>query len=508
MFRKSIAFLLAIIFLVPLGATGTQAATLDLHGRVIVLDAGHGAGTTNVFAGYDEQVAMLKLAQNIRPLLEARGATVVMTRDDHVTVPLPVRAAMINILALEALRDARQRAPAGSSRAQSEITEINRLLRIMQSIIDDPDENAGRYMNTPFTPERKIHPDLARAFQLQNDPEVSNRFLVISLHSNATAPPINTAVNGANAFHICNTHRNTSNYYTGYSFSEQSRRFGDILLDYIAPVGLRRRSVDKGNYFMIREHNVPGVLVENGFHTNARDRANLSDDGFLERLAVAYRDAIVKYFNELPPPGGSQAPPGGGSPALPPGGGNPALPFTDVRIEAWYFEAVSFVTERELLRGTSPTRFSPAGNMTRAMLTTVLARLGGVNTSGYSVSPFSDVPIDAWYGRAVAWAADNGIVGPISAGSRAFEPNRYATREEIALVVHNFLTWEGLVGNAASNVIYEDDARISQRNRTAVYTMRSYGVMQGDSQNRFHPRNTATRAEVSQILYNIVVSFY
>jgi len=50
----------------------------------------------------------------------------------------------------------------------------------------------------------------------------------------------------------------------------------------------------------MREHNVPAVLVENGFHTNAQDRAKLSDDAFLGRLAKAYTDTIVDYFAGIP----------------------------------------------------------------------------------------------------------------------------------------------------------------------------------------------------------------
>ena len=50
------------------------------------------------------------------------------------------------------------------------------------------------------------------------------------------------------------------------------------------------------NLMVLREVNVPAVLVENGFHTNPQDRALLSDPNFRQSLAVAYRNAIVEYF--------------------------------------------------------------------------------------------------------------------------------------------------------------------------------------------------------------------
>jgi hypothetical protein len=189
-----------------------------------------------------------------------------------------------------------------SESAVDEIAELAYLLGIMQSIVDDPATNGGIYMNSPFKPERGIHPDQKRVLEIQDDPEIAGRFLSISLHSNATGRPVNTSTNGASVFHISPTHKNTKNYFTGYSYVEQSRLFGEILLEFIHCTGIRARRVAIENYFMIREHNVPGVLAENGFHTNARDRANLSSDRFLDSLALAYLDAVIAYFDGVPLP--------------------------------------------------------------------------------------------------------------------------------------------------------------------------------------------------------------
>jgi len=49
---------------------------------------------------------------------------------------------------------------------------------------------------------------------------------------------------------------------------------------------------------VLRETNVPAVLVENGFHTNDRERALLSDAVFLEQLAWVYVEALVSFFDE------------------------------------------------------------------------------------------------------------------------------------------------------------------------------------------------------------------
>jgi len=272
---------------------------LPLEGRVVVLDAGHGSGNSPGYSGYIEHSTMLTLALKIQPLLEAQGATVYLTRDDMWDVPLSGRAALINLVSLEAIREARMTNQPESHALSEEIAEIDRLIQLMQSIRDNP-WNGEIYMNAPFDPDRRIHPELVKVFELQDDPVIANRFLSISLHSNATGLPINTSVNGASAYYISTSHRNTPNYYTGFTYTWQSQRFATIILDHVSAVGFRNRGAMVGNYFLIREHNVPGVLVENGFHTNTRDRNNLQDDRFLNRLAAAYVDAIIVYFSELP----------------------------------------------------------------------------------------------------------------------------------------------------------------------------------------------------------------
>jgi len=122
---------------------------------------------------------------------------------------------------------------------------------------------------------------------------------MISLHSNATANG-STSAHGAEVYFINPAaHANTHWYYPNYSFTAQSRNFGDILLDQIHNTGIVRRSngLRAENYAMIREVNVPAVLAENGFHTNPHDREKLSDPGFRQNLAWAYHNAIIQYFN-------------------------------------------------------------------------------------------------------------------------------------------------------------------------------------------------------------------
>ena len=264
---------------------------VDLSGRIIFLDAGHGDGWNSI-NGYSEGTTMRILAERVRTRLQERGATVHMLRPGTANVPLQSRVAQINITTLRAIR--------GTHTNPATLAEIDRLINVMQNIVNNPSAGTD-FMNVPFQPGRVAHPDMVSIFELQNNPIIRDNYLVISLHSNATGVPTNPAVHGANAFVISNTHVNARHYFGRFSFESQSRQFGGIALRYITPPGLpngfHNRGVVGSNYFMLREHNIPAVLMENGFHTNLQDRTKLSDDGFISILADGYIRAIIEYFD-------------------------------------------------------------------------------------------------------------------------------------------------------------------------------------------------------------------
>jgi len=306
----SILIILTIVMSHIVGVGHVAQAAAPLAGRTIILDAGHGEDSDVVFAGYSEHTAMLYLSHAIRTRLEPLGATVRLTRPENPDVPLPIRCAMINIWALEAVR--------GELTNQTQIAEISNLISVMRGIVNDPTGAEGRrLMNIPFNSARTIHPDLRRVFDYQTHPIIRNNFLAISLHSNATGTPINTSVRGAEVYYINPAVRaHTRTYFPNYQFTTESRQFGNILLNHIHSAGIPRRQhgLRAENFFMIREINVPAVLAENGFHTNPQDRAFLSCNESLGRLADAYVEAILEYFRtlrpisqgewQLPPPGG------------------------------------------------------------------------------------------------------------------------------------------------------------------------------------------------------------
>jgi len=265
-----------------------------LSGRTVILDAGHGVDRDNTFMGYSESRAMIRVARELAELLEEHGARVILTRRGYMDVPLPVRAARMNQIAMETLREAYLEGIYIATDKQ----EVDELIDLLQRIIDDYENYAPVYFNFPFdwTFERRVHPEMMRVFQLQAHPLIAENFLMISLHSNAVPNPSRSNAHGVDVYIMTRFIGEDRHYFADYSHEERNRFFGEILIDNIDALGIERRGVHGGNWFIVREHNLPGALVENGFHTSNHDRALLMCNDFLSKLAVAYEDAILRYF--------------------------------------------------------------------------------------------------------------------------------------------------------------------------------------------------------------------
>ena len=174
-----------------------------------------------------------------------------------------------------------------------------------------------------------------------------------------------------------------------------------------------------------------------------------------------------------------------------------AAGFRDVTTGAWYAEAVDYVTARGYMAGTGEDTFAPNAAVTRAMFVTVLAKMAGAEIDN-DVHPFEDVPAGTWYSGAVAWAAEQGIVSGTGAGK--FSPNKNITRQDMSLILANFVMATGYKLPQEGLKSFTDADKISAYAREAVEYGTSAGLMSGYSDGTFRPAATATRAQLAVIV--------
>lgn len=167
--------------------------------------------------------------------------------------------------------------------------------------------------------------------------------------------------------------------------------------------------------------------------------------------------------------------------------------FSDVPQTSWFADAVKYVSENKLMNGTSTTAFSPNGNMSRAMLATVLYRMSGETAE--ADSSFGDVSFSAYYAAAVNWASSKGIVN--GTGADAFSPNASITREQLAAMLYRYAAEPSVSADLSA---YTDAVSISPYAEKAVEWCVAEGILTGRTASTLAPQDTATRAECAAML--------
>lgn len=180
----------------------------------------------------------------------------------------------------------------------------------------------------------------------------------------------------------------------------------------------------------------------------------------------------------------------------------PSAKFTDIATH-WAKESIDYVVGRGLLSGTSETTFAPDTAMTRGMLVTALGRLENVDAKAYTANSFTDVTADSAFHPYIEWAYKNGIVQ--GTGNNKFEPDCAITREEIAMIFASYAKATGYtLPVTRTATTYADASGIGSAYKTAVTAMQQAGIMMGGTGNKFNPKSSATRAEVSSTLHRYI----
>lgn len=79
--------------------------------------------------------------------------------------------------------------------------------------------------------------------------------------------------------------------------SNQSKRLADAVLKHVlAQTGAKSRGVKHGNYAVIRETNMPAILIEGGFMTNEQEMNKLKDPAYIKKIALGIAEGIKDYL--------------------------------------------------------------------------------------------------------------------------------------------------------------------------------------------------------------------
>ena len=170
------------------------------------------------------------------------------------------------------------------------------------------------------------------------------------------------------------------------------------------------------------------------------------------------------------------------------------MAFTDVPADAWYADAVAWAVEQGITSGTSDTIFSPNASCSRAQMVTFLWRANGSPEIG-GTNLFSDVSSDAYYCDAVLWAVEQGITGGTGGGK--FSPDAPCTRAQMA----TFL-WRANGSPEVTGTTPFSDVSAEPYYYNAVLWAYEQNITNGTGGGKFSPDAPCTRAQMVQMLKN------
>ena len=177
--------------------------------------------------------------------------------------------------------------------------------------------------------------------------------------------------------------------------------------------------------------------------------------------------------------------------------------FNDVAEGAWYNKAVSFIAAREITSGTGNGNYSPDAKLTRGEFIVLMMRAYGITPDTNPTDNFSDAG-NTYYTGYLAAAKRLGITSGV--GNNVYAPGNQITRQEMFTLLYNVLKVIGLLpqGDSGKTILdFSDATQISSWAQDAMMLLVKTGTV-GGSNGKLTPTGTTTRAEMAQVLYNLL----
>lgn len=169
-------------------------------------------------------------------------------------------------------------------------------------------------------------------------------------------------------------------------------------------------------------------------------------------------------------------------------------PFRDVPTDAYYYEAVKWAQKKGITGGIGDGLFGPNQPCTRAQIVTFLWRAAGAPVVNYAMD-LTDVPSDAYYAEAVRWALSQGITTGTADGR--FSPNAPCTRAQA--VTFLFRASKASADGAPAFSDVAADAYYAE----AVKWATDNGITNGTTSSTFSPGSGCTRAQIVTFLWRL-----
>lgn len=185
---------------------------------------------------------------------------------------------------------------------------------------------------------------------------------------------------------------------------------------------------------------------------------------------------------------------------------SPGKTFPDIAFSD-QITAIEALAARGIIDGKSDGNFDPEGSMTRAEFATIVVRALGLTPAANDT--FTDVPASSWYAPYVGTASSFGLINGVGGGR--FNPDGTITRQEAAVMVSRAAELcgmdTGMDTAAVRNMLaqFPDYMSSAEWARAQLAFCYREGILSQTELN-IRPQDAVTRAEVAQMLFNLLSS--
>ncbi len=181
--------------------------------------------------------------------------------------------------------------------------------------------------------------------------------------------------------------------------------------------------------------------------------------------------------------------------------------FKDVMNNTWYANAVQYVSCNNIILGYNDGHFGATDYLKRQDAVVILSRMSKSDLTAFgNTSPFSDVSKNQYYTSAIVWGKRNGIVNGYT--NRKFGVGDRVTREQFLCFLYRYAKYTGIdtstkIDRKHFAEKYTDFYSISPYAVDAVCWALEKGVISGRTADTISPGGYSSRAEISQMFFNI-----
>lgn len=162
----------------------------------------------------------------------------------------------------------------------------------------------------------------------------------------------------------------------------------------------------------------------------------------------------------------------------------------------WAYEALNYVYKNGILQGFEDETLRPNGCLTRAQMAAIVVRMHS-DGNCVSVDEFTDVSPKSWYYEYIKEAVGMGLFQ--GDNNKRMNPDKNISRQEAFVVIGRLLKISPIPGKTD----FIDDEKIAQWSKGMIKALYERKYITGDDYFCINADDEMTRAEFSQLIYNI-----